>query len=283
MSEQAEVEHAEVEEKQVEQSDIDQTSEDAPQAEQQNEPAGLVITLGDDEPQQEEEQARAPEWVRELRKANREKDKRIRELEQEKASREAANAPGAIKVGEKPTLEDCEYDPERFETELTAWHERKRQADEQAAAQRKEQESAQAAWQQRVTAYNAAKAALPVDDYDDSEGAVTGALDQVKQAILLKAAKKPEKLIYALGKSPAKLKELAAITDLIEFAGEVARLETTMKETQRKAPPPAEKVIQGSGGTRVSTDSTLDKLREEALRTGDLSKVMAYKASKRAA
>src|SRR6185312_580908 len=116
------------------------------------------------EPQQEEEQARAPEWVRELRKANREKDRRIRELEQEKAAREAANAPGAIKVGEKPTLEGCEYDPERFESELTAWHERKRQADEQAAAQRKEQESAQAAWQQRVAAYNTAKASLPVDD-----------------------------------------------------------------------------------------------------------------------
>jgi hypothetical protein len=283
MSEQAEVEHAEVEQEQAEESDLEQSSEGAQQAAQQDEPSGLVITLGDDEPQQEEEQARAPEWVRELRKANREKDRRIRELEQEKASREAANAPGAIKVGEKPTLEGCEYDPERFESDLTAWHERKRQADEQAAAQRKEQESAQAAWQQRVSAYNTAKAALPVDDYDDSEGAVTGALDQVKQAILLKAAKKPEKLIYALGKSQTKLKELAAITDPIEFAGEVARLETTMKETQRKAPPPAEKVIQGSGGTRVSTDSTLDKLREEALRTGDLSKVMAYKASKRAA
>ena len=283
MSEQAEIEQEEVEQNPVEQSDLESSTEGASKAEQQDELGGLVITLGDDEPQQEEEQARAPEWVRELRKANREKDKRIRELEQEKASREAANAPGAIKVGEKPTLESCEYDQDRYESEFDAWHERKRQADEQAAAARKEQESIQTAWQQRVTAYNAAKAALPVDDYYDSEGAVTGALDQVKQTILLKAAKKPEKLIYALGKSPAKLKELAAITDPIEFAGEVARLETTMKETQRKGPPPAEKVIQGSGGTRVSTDSTLDKLREEALRTGDLSKVMQYKASKRAA
>ena len=80
MSEQAEVEQGEVEQEQVEPSGLDQSSEGAPQAEQQEEPGGLVITLGDEDPQQEEEQARAPEWVRELRKANREKDKRIREL-----------------------------------------------------------------------------------------------------------------------------------------------------------------------------------------------------------
>ena len=40
----------------------------------------VVVSIGEESPPHEEE-TRAPEWVRELRKQNREKERRIRELE----------------------------------------------------------------------------------------------------------------------------------------------------------------------------------------------------------
>ena len=68
----------------------------------------------------------------------------------------------------------------------------------------------------------------------------------------------------------------------MKFAFAVAKLETQLKVTNRKAAAAPERTI-STGGGRISgsVDSTLDRLREEALKTGDMSKVMAYKRSKK--
>jgi hypothetical protein len=187
-------------------------------------------------------------------------------------------------VGEKPTLEGCDFDSDRFETELTAWHERKRQADDQAAKQRKEQEDAQAAWQQKLTAYGAAKTALKVPDFEDAEAVVLDTLNQTQQGILLHgpgSADVTAQLAYALGKNPAKLKELASIKDPIKFAFAAAKLETQLKVTPRKAAPAPERVVKGSAAGATGVDNTLARLEEEADRTGDRSKVIAYKREQR--
>jgi hypothetical protein len=246
---------------------------------QEAEPGEMVISLGD-EPV-EEEQQRAPEWVRELRKSDREKAKRIRELEQQLQ----ASAPGQKQeaLGTKPTLEGCDFDADKFEAELTAWHDRKRQVDDKAAQERKAAEEAQAAWDAKVSAYNTAKAELPVADFEDAEAAVLEHLDQVKQAIILNGADKPEQLMYALGKSPAKLKELAAVKDPVKFAFAVAKLEAQVKVTERKKPPAPEKTVRGSGGTGIAVDSTLERLQAEADRTGDRTKVAQYLRQKKQA
>jgi hypothetical protein len=243
----------------------------------------LVITLGEEPTQEDTEVQQAPAWVKELRKQSREQQKRIRELEAEKATREAAAAPGAIKVGEKPTLAGCDYDEERFEKELTAWHETKRQADDQAAAQRKQVEDAQAAHQARLNSYNTAKTALKVPDFEDAEAAVLETLDQTQQGIILHGAEKPEQMIYALGKNPAKLKELAAIKDPVKYAFAVARLENKLTVTPRKVTPAPERKVGGSAGGATSMDNTLARLEAEAERTGDRSKVIAYKRQQRQA
>jgi len=54
-------------------------------------------------------------------------------------------------------------------------------------------------------------------------------------------------------------------------------LETKLKVTSRKTAPAPEKTIKGSGALSGSSDSQLERLREEAARTGDMSKVVAYK------
>lgn len=245
----------------------------------------VVITIGDEAPpaanDDDIEGKPAPAWVKELRREARESKKRIRELEAEKAQRETAAAPAAPAVGEKPTLESCDFDGEVYAEKLLAWTDAKRKADEAAAAARQEQEAAQAEWQKRMDGYNAAKAALKVSDFDDAEHVVRETMSQTQIGVMLNGADKPELLVYALGRNPAKAKELAAIKDPVRFAFAVAKLETQLKVAPRKSPPPAERVIRGSAGGATGVDNTLARLEAEADRTGDRSKVIAYRREQR--
>lgn len=236
----------------------------------------VVVSFGDEAtPASEDEENRAPAWVKDLRKANREKDRRIRELEQ----RLNANAPQqeqAVTVGAKPTLEGCDYDAEKFEAELESWHARKREAEQQQAKKEQAEKAAKDAWTARVQTYEKAKAALKVQDFQDAEDALSDALSVVQQGVILSGAEKPELLVYALGKAPAKLKELASITDPVKFAFAVAKLETQLKVQPRKQAPAPERRVTGSvpvGGP----DKTLERLEAEADKTGDRTKVAAYK------
>ena len=241
----------------------------------------VVVSIGEEPPPQEE-QAQAPEWVRELRKKNREDQRRIRELEEQlKTTKEAEIKPASL--GKKPTLDDYDYDAERFEQELTAWHERKRQHDTAAAKAREAEETAQTAWKKKLETYGVAKTELKVKDFDDAEAALQDHMSVTQQGIVIQGAENPALLVYALGKNSKKAKELALITDPVKFAFAVAKLETQLKVTNRRAPPPPEKTVQGTGGTSGSVDSTLDRLRAEAEKTGDYTKVTAYKRQKRAA
>ena len=242
----------------------------------------VVITIGDEAPAANEDEIEgkpAPAWVKELRKQTREKDKRIRELEQEKAARDAAQAPQTIQVGEKPTLEGCEYDAEKYGEELLAWNERKRKADEQAAAARAEQEAAAEAWNQKVTAYKSSAAALKVSDFNEAESVVTGLFDRTQQGILLHGPNSADvvaKLTYALGKNEVEAKKLSAIKDPIKFAFAAADLIGKIKVQQRPTPPAPERTVRGSTGGATAIDNTLERLQAEAAKTGDRTKVAAY-------
>jgi hypothetical protein len=237
----------------------------------------LIVTIGEEAPPQEEEKP-APEWVRELRKSHRELQKRNRELE---AKLNQDQAPKAPEIGKKPTLEDFDYDAEKFEASLAQWFERKRQSDEQAAKVQADIEKQQQEWQAKLQGYGKAKAELKVKDYDDAEGIVQESFNTTQQGVILQGADNPALLVYALGKNPKKAKELASISDPVKFAFAVAKLETQLKVTNRKAAPPPEKTVQGTGRISGSVDSTLDRLRADAEKSGDYSKVFAYKQQKR--
>jgi hypothetical protein len=239
----------------------------------------LIVTIGEEAPPQEEEKP-APEWVRELRKSHRELQKRNRELEAKLTQDQAPKAP---EIGKKPTLEDFDYDAEKFENSLAQWFERKRQADEQAAKVQADIEKQQQEWQAKLQGYGKAKAELKVKDYDDAEGIVQESFNTTQQGVILQGADNPALLVYALGKNPKKAKELASISDPVKFAFAIAKLETQLKVTNRKAASPPEKTVQGTGRVSGTVDSTLDRLRAEAEKTGNYSKVMAYKRQKRTA
>lgn len=239
----------------------------------------VVVTIGDEQPHEEEHQ-QAPAWVKELRKSQRELQRENREL---KARIEQASTPvqQQIQLGKKPTLEDHDYDAEKFEQSLESWYERKRQVDVQAEQARKAQEQQQAEWQVKLSGYQAAKVALKVNDYDEAEHVATETFNVTQQGVMLQGADNPALVIYALGKNPKKAKELAAITDPVKFAFAIAKLETQLKVTNRKAPPPPEKAIRGTAPVSGAIDSTLERLRNEAERTGDMTKVIRYKAEQR--
>lgn len=253
----------------------DQQEERAPQAEP--EPEEITVMIGD-EPVEEEVQA-APDWVRDLRKKNREDQKRIRELEARLAQ---TQAPAQTQLGKKPILEDFDYDTTAYESALADWFEKKRSFDAQAEARRRQEEEVQEQWNNKLESYASARNSLKVKDFEDAESTVAEMFNITQQGVVIQGAENPALLIYALGKNPKKAKELASIADPVKFAFAIAKLETQLKVTGKRTPPPPEKTVGGTAPIRGAVDSNLDRLRAEAERTGDYSKVYAYKRQKKA-
>lgn len=240
----------------------------------------LVISIDGEEIIQEEEHARAPEWVRELRKASREKDKKIRELES-KLETSPGQPEGSVSLPPKPQLKDADYDPEVYEKQLIDWFEKKRQHDSQIEADRRVQEEANQHWQDRLVSYSKAKTDLKVSDYEDAEAYVQDNFSVVQQGILVQGLDNPALVVYALGKNKKKAEELSKITDPVRFAVAVGKLETQLKVTTRKSPPPPPKSVSGTGRVAGTVDSTLERLRTEAEKTGDYTKILQHKRQKK--
>ena len=257
----------------------EQESVDTPETEDSNDDE-VEISLGEESPPQEEA-TEAPRWVKDLRKSHRELQKKNRELE---AKLNTQAAPQPVTLGKKPTLEDCDYDEDKFVETLTAWHERKRVADEAEQVAKRQQAEASKEWQAKLDSYAKKKAALKVRDFDESEAVVEEYLSVSQQAILLNGADMPAELVYALGKNPKEAKKLAEIKDPVKFAFAVAKLEaTSLKVNRRNAPPEPDRPVRSSAPSSGAVDTRLERLREEARRTNDYAKVMEYKRSQKRA
>jgi inosine/xanthosine triphosphate pyrophosphatase family protein len=103
-------------------------------------------------------------------------------------------------------------------------------------------------------------------------------LNQTQQGIIVQGADDPALLVYALGKNPKKLQELSSISDPVDFAFKLAKLEAQLKVTNKKAPSPETRVKGAKTGVSSgSSDKVLERLRNEADKTGDYTKVLSYK------
>lgn len=264
---------------------VDEEQDEGKEPEAKEEDGDEVVVLIDEEGAQAEEEdpARAPEWLRALRKSNREKDRRIRELE----AKVAASAPAqqAVTLGPKPKAEDFNFDPDQFEAALDAWYERKADVDKQARAQAREQEEQTAKWQKRVDAVSAAAKTLKVSDYEDASANFEDLFSPVQQGIVMGAPDDPKvsvHLRYVLGKNEAKARELAAISDPVKFTRAIALLETRLKVEPRKTAPPPERVVRSAVAGAAAVENQLERLRQDARRTGDYTKVTQYQREQRA-
>jgi hypothetical protein len=239
----------------------------------------IVVSIGNEEPQPDpvaEQTQQAPEWVKELRKQNREYQKRIRQLERNTQA-PAPQGETTTAPPKKPTLADVDYDTGAYEAKLDDWYKAKAAYDQKANERQREQDAVKGAWEAKISGYNTAKAELKARDFDDAEAVIADTLSVTQQGIILDGAEKPALLIYALGKNPKKAAELAAIQNPVAFAAAIGRLEASLKVTSRKPSAAPEQIPSGNAPKSGSVDNTLERLREEAGKTGDFTKVMAYK------
>lgn len=228
----------------------------------------IVISIGEEAAPASGEEA--PEWVRDLRKRN-------RELEKELAESRKGKAAEVPQLGPRPTIEECDYDQEEFDERLNKWLDDKAKADRAAEEAQASTRKAQEAWQAELGVYADQKTNLGVNDIDQAEEEVLSALSPAQQAILIQGAENKALVVYALGKNPTKLQELARITDPVKFAFAAARLEGQTKMEKRKATTNPEGRVTGSAPLSGASDQKLKRLEEEAERTGDRTELIRYR------
>lgn len=241
----------------------------------------LVVTIGDKPPEVDDDPAlRDNATVRELREANREKAKQLKEQQ-----RQIEALTGAKQgLGPRPKLEDFKYDEDAHADALQKWTLEKKAIDDEIAQKHAAEQKAQSDWQQTLNKFGSAEAEFSkkAPDYQDARANVEESLNQTQRGILISQAKDAPLVVYALHKNPSKLKELAAILNPVAFTWQLAQLEAQLKVSTNQQRKP-EQMVQGVRHTGNVDDLMLAKLRKEAERTGDLSKVVAYKREKKAA
>lgn len=265
------VKHGENEELETE--TVDELDEEAGKGDEE-----LVVQIGEEEsPPQEREEA--PQWVKDLRKSHRELLRENREL---KAKGPANAAPQKPTLPDRPKLSEFDYDEDKFQAATDDWHKKKSEIDNFEANQRAAEQDAQKQREAVRLEFVEQAKALKVKDFREAEEEVTNTLSEVQQALIIQGADQKALLIYALWKNPKRLAELAAIKDPVKFAFAAAKLEKDLKTSNRKSEKPAPETPLKSTGTAVAGSSkTLERLRDEAQKTGDMSKVMAFKKQMR--
>ena len=203
----------------------------------------------------------APEWVKQLRKENRELKKQLKQTPQQ---------PQVAPLREKPTITDHDFDSEAYEADLEQWFNEKAQHDEVINAKKAKDEAIDNRYVASVDKMRKIAA-----DYDDVEETVVSTLSPEKQALLKIGVEDTAKLVYALGKSPNKLAELEQL-DPVSFVKQLGIMEFQMSQKSRNPnkPQPKQHELTGAAG---GGDSKLAKLEAEAAKTGDRSKVVAYR------
>ena len=206
--------------------------------------------------------------IRELRKANREQQKRIAELERAKPSQELKHP------GPEPELGDEHgWDEDRWKEDWKRWNSEVQAFEKQQAEAKKRKEAEAKQWEGRVAAFEADKAKLGVSDFDDAEAEVQAVLPPTHLAVLLRT-KKPAALVYALARSPARLKELSELEPL-EAAMALGKLEDKLKMGTRKAPQP-DRPVRGNAAP-ANAGKELARLEKEAERTGNRTELIRYR------
>lgn len=241
----------------------------------------VILVDGQELPPTEE----AKPWVRELRKKFKEQSQRLAQYERGTPSAPSDGLPP--EPGAKPKIENFDFDGEKFATALDKWHEAKQARTAAENKIRDQQSQEQRDWEQRVTDYQSAGKKLGFSDFEDCESAADAELSLTQQGIILQGADTPEKaalIKYALGRNMSMTRELAKMTDPVKFAFAIADLQRKLTVIRRKPTTKPESVVSGGAGAAdamIGSDKKLDALREDAARTGDMSKLLAYQRQAR--
>lgn len=217
----------------------------------------MVLELeGEQEPEQD------TPVIRGFREREKENKRRIAELEK-------LAAPKPVALPPKPTLESCDYDEDKFETALTGWHETKRQIDTQATTQQQANEAEQRKTNEAIVAYQARAINLKVPNFQQAEQSFHTTMPEAMRIAAVRYMPEPEKLIYMLGSRPAKLQEIADMTDPVEQLLAIERFRSDIKVRPKTKPAPApDRPQNGSGPLSVTVDKEADRLLAAAQKPG---------------
>jgi len=216
--------------------------------------------------------------VKHLRQQIRERDKRLSEVQR------AAPVEEPIVVGERPKMADVDYDEDRFEEAIAAWDDRRRAAEKQTQARDTQKQRQEEDWNKVVRNYAEKKAALRFPDAVQAEETAFAALSPSAQALIAKHADNPALFIYAAGKSPTKLAELARIDsegDPFAIVKAVTKMEATLQTRKPPRAPDPDTPVRGRTIAAGSADKQLAKLEAEAEKTGKRDKVIAFKRAQK--
>lgn len=246
----------------------------------------VEISIDGDEVKPDEEPPKDGKAWAKARIREREQDARIAQLEAEAQAR--IQPPAATDPGPKPTKESCEWDDDRHELELLAWHKKNdaHQAEKSKAAQ--EAEVSRRTWEEKKVTIAKAEDEL-VKRAPEAKASIAkfhaafvGDRMGKVAAIAHLFGEKAPLIVAALGQDPARLKDLAEEKDLAFFIKKVSKLEDKVQEKKKATtPPPPEKKIGGTGGSSGAVDAQEERLREQAMKNGgDITALRAYKKSR---
>ncbi len=264
--EEAETELLEESEDETEKEEPDESEE----TEEDSEDDGFLIEL-DDEPEDDENTP----VIKKIRQSNRNKDKRIKELEKQLAE---INQPKVEdELGKKPDLEDFDYDQDAFSDALLEWNAKKQEIESKQAAQKEAEEAINQAFMEKLERFNDQRSKVKNDDYEVVEQHTRDQLGELRTNILIHLSEDPARDFYRIGKNTEKLKQLADIKDDTKFVYELGKLHNSGNTKMAKTPKP-EKRVKGTA-PRSNRDAKLQAIFEKAQASGDFTEYHRYRKS----
>lgn len=228
--------------------------------------------------------------VKKLRKIARDAQRDTMAARRDAAEARKANAPKPVDVGPEPVWEDnentWEWSGTRFAQAHHEWKERKREAEQQANQQTEAQRAQSQEFERARTAHmqRAAKLSISADTFAALEKNVSDAIGSEMLGAALILAKDSARLVAAIGGKPELLAKLADEPNPLVKLKMLRDWEEKIV-TRRNAPPPPEAptIQRGSASlARPNAGKELDKLEKEAERTGDRTKIIAFKREQKA-
>lgn len=218
-----------------------------------------------------EDDGNETELVRRLRDQVRTAHGRVAELERK-------TQPAKIEVGDKPTLEGCDWDPDRFESELSAYQDRKRQAESQEREQGAAQEAQNREFERLKARHMQRAAVLKIPDFEAKEQKVIEALGPELVGAALVVADDSAKLVGALGNNPAALAKIQDEPNPLLKLKMLMKLEAKIVVNRKKPPAPEASTIQRGSAPVAVVQGDKEEARLLAAAEKDPAKFSAYRA-----
>lgn len=245
---------------------LDDPIEDEPQPLSHDEDDGFEVELDGVEPHQEtENMRRLREHAAALAKDNADLRKRVAPVT-------------AAEVGKKPDLwEDCEGDPDKFESALLAWNNRKREVEQHQTSQREAQETANRTFLAAKVAFDERAKRVKGVDMAVAERTVADALSPQWVGAIIESSPVAERVIAVLHKYPDQLQAIANEPQDWKKMRMLWDLESKVKTNMAKTPPPppesetiqrGSSPVAGSGMTQAKFTKRLEELEAEASKNG---------------